>query len=145
VLLLRSLAPAAWLRDPEARFACLGRGLAQAGSLPPADFAGLVRELWVGEMSRQLVVLERLLEEHNAEPEYWAEDVEALQQQIRRLAAGQDPLVPVDLGTPSSGLEAAAAAQRVARAYGKLLLAWPSLRAASAALCASGASLALPL
>jgi hypothetical protein len=52
--------------------------------------------------------------------------------------------VPADLPV-SAGPAAATVAQRLVGAYGKLLLSWPSLRAASSALLSPGASLALPL
>jgi len=141
LLLVRSLAPAAWLRDPETRLECLGQGLVQAGSLRPAAFQGLLRELWAGEMSRHVLALERLLEEHGGKPDYWRADAEDWLKRIRGQVTADEPPLPSDL----SGPEAEPLTRRVVRAYGELLLAWPALRDASAELVSSGATVASPL
>ncbi len=138
LLLVRSLTPPGWQRDSAQRLSAIGGGFVQAGSLPPGEFEALLRELWAEEMSRHVLALERLLGEHDGQPDYWAADTEAWLEQTRLQVTAKEPLVPVDL-------EDGALAQRAMRAYGELLLAWPSLRAASAAIVSSGAPLASPL
>ena len=143
LLLARSLSPAPWLPDPEQRLLAIGGGLVQAGRLRPSAFAGLMRELWASEISRHIMALERLLDRFEDTPEYWAQGAEAWIEEARRHLTGGEALVP-ELAGRSAGAEGPALAQRVVRAYGELLLAWPSLRAASAELVRSGLPLALP-
>jgi hypothetical protein len=143
LLLVRSMSPVPWVLEPEQRLLAIGGGLVQAGHLRPSAFEGLMRELWVSEMSRYITALAQLLEEHGGEPRYWAVDAEAWLEQVRRSVTAEESLAPADLAC--SAPEAAVLVQRVVRAYGELILAWPSLRTSSAALDSSIVPLALPL
>jgi hypothetical protein len=141
VLLVRSLAPAAFPAEPRQRLHSIGEGLVQAASLPAAGFAALLCGLWAEEMSRHVLALEGLLQEHGGEPGYWAADAKAWLEQVRRQVTAEEPLLPADLPAP----QAAVVAQGLVRAYGELLLAWPALREAAAALAREGRSLARTL
>jgi hypothetical protein len=144
VLLVRSLAPAWWTADPAWGLLAVGGGLVDAGRLRPADFAGLLRQLWAAEASHMIAALELLLQQHRGEPDYWAADAEAWLEEVRLRVSAQEPMVPADLAERGAGLEAVALAQRVVRSYGELLQAWPSLRAESVRLASVGIVLAQP-
>ena len=145
MLLVRSLAPAPWMPDAEQRLLAIGRGLVQAGRLRPAQFAALMREQWASEMSRHIMALERLLDRFDQKPAFWVQGVEAWIEEARRNVTAAEALEPTDLAAQAAAPETPALAQRVLRTYGELMLAWPALRAASAVLHSSGASLARPL
>jgi hypothetical protein len=142
LLLVRSLAAAPWSADPELGHQIVGTGLIEAARLSPLQFQGLLRQLWVAEMSRYAAVLEQLLERHHGEPGYWAADAKAWHEQTRRRLTEAQPLVPADLAGGSSGLDGAALAQRIAGGFGELLRAWPGLREQAGRLAAAGLSLA---
>jgi hypothetical protein len=144
MLLVRSLAAASWTEDPQRGMLAIGGGLVDAGRLPPAAFAGLLRELWAAEASHLILALELLLQEHGGRPEFWAADAEAWIERVRRLVGAQEPLVPADLADRGGGWEAVGFTQRLVRDYGELLLAWPELRAGSVWLASDGMFLARP-
>jgi hypothetical protein len=144
-ILVRHLAPAYEPVSPEYRLRLLGCGLLELGSMKPARFQGVLRELWAVELSRHALELERLLGMYKGKPDYWAADVEDWLSLARKALADDEALAPPDLSGRPFLSEPLETARHLFRDYGGLLLAWSIIRAVAQELVCDGVSLARPL
>jgi hypothetical protein len=130
--LLIDAVPRALATETAARLKSLGAHLVDAASQAPAAFEHYLFELWLKHMSRYAGYLENLLSIYGGEPPEWAADVAAHLEAVAAQAAESAPVSPRDL--PGDSGAALVTAQRAIRSYGELLIAWPALREAAAAL-----------
>jgi hypothetical protein len=102
----------------------LGEFLVHLGESGTSRFMETVAGLWVAEMSRYIEYLEYLLAAYDFQPDYWAEDVSAHIESIKRRITSTR-IVPDDLGVRGGPGKTEELCQELVAAFGKLLYWWP--------------------
>ena len=124
--------------DGALRMRSLGQQMVGLASLPPADFEEHLRSrLWMQNAS-MLDTLDRLLDEFEGRPRFWAEDLRRHLHVRREALRACKPPLPQDLPAGLSEEEARTLTQRLVLRYGRLLCVWPDIVAEAAALRQDG-------
>jgi hypothetical protein len=111
----------------------------------PWDFKEYVKSGWVAATSRYISYLEDLLDLYHGEPDYWAEDVLSLIEELTDFTLHQSAAAPRELRETQSPEQAMEICRRVVRKYGELLRWWPVVHGTAGALRAEGICLARPI
>jgi hypothetical protein len=128
--LARAYDPAPAVADPATRLRAFGRYLSSLGTMPPADFDGLVRYHIVAAVGRRIEGLTRAIDRNSGQPAQWAEDCAAVMTEGMRVLT-QDALVVADIpGTTPD--ERHRRFQRLLYRFGRVIDAWPALLDAAA-------------
>ena len=99
-------------------------------------FAALVRQLAMRNLAAQVRNLEAILDRRGAQPDWWAQDIEALRSTAVQASLDLDAFLFPTLGATPHARFANVCSQW--RSYGQLLIHWPAIRAAAAAAIAKG-------
>jgi hypothetical protein len=138
ILLVRTFQPGPGVGESSKRLCSLGNHLLDVSSLHPTEFEEYLRRLWVLEMARDIDHLERLLNMFKGEPDYWAEDVEAYLEAIRRRVDAGPDVSPEDMVKRKDSESSLALFQELVRRYSELLLSWPAIVAGARRLKEAG-------
>ena len=126
ILLVQSFQPGRGCRAGEKRLKALGRYLIGLAEMSTSEFIEVLGTLWVAEMSRYIEYLEYLLALYDFQPEYWAEDVSAYIESIKRRIA-TNRMIPDDLSGHCDEGEVEKLCQEFVASFGKLLYWWPTI------------------
>jgi hypothetical protein len=132
-------------RDPGASLAAMGEHLIRLGALPPEDFRELIRDRLWQRLSGTAAALQDLAAQYGGKPAFWMEDVERQWRQIEKSVRDPNFPVPQDLREGRRPGAASDLTREVVGQFGRLLMEWPRLVAASRELVSGGRGPARPL
>lgn len=114
--------------DVAERMRGLGRFLQDFCAVDLETFRGRVLELALRRASTFTLYLSRLLEERNAQPDFWAESVEAFIHHQQKLFEGTVDVIPLDWPERERGPKGCLQEMRdLMSRFGDLLVAWPEI------------------
>jgi hypothetical protein len=126
ILLVRSFTNDAQSGEREKNLRDLGGYLLRLGELDSSRFMGVIGSVWVAETSRYIEYLEYLLALYEFQPAYWAEDITAQIESIkRRVCSGE--LMPEELVGHRAEDKVETLCQELVAAFGNLLYWWPTI------------------
>jgi hypothetical protein len=129
-------------QDDAERLRALGRRLVEIGSLPPKAFEEV---LWIQALHMAgawLSAIELRLRESQGKPEFWAADLQKVEQIITRESASERYSVPRDFKDHCAANEAREIFQHMVYMFGRLLCCWPDMVETARKLRAQGCRLA---
>ncbi len=142
---MASFSPFSGVRSAADRLTALGRHLMDLGSLETNDFEDQLRTSWLAAAGHSIGSLEHLLDVHKRQPEYWADDMQSLIENLKDFIVHRSPAIPLELCGGQSVEEAKESCKRLVRKFGELLYWWPVIHGAAKRLRDAGTRLARPL
>ena len=124
------------------RLRALGNHLMAVGAMAQPDFEEFVRAHLLRMGSDFVTLLEAYLEEFDASPDFWADDMAHYIDTLREALTREDYVTPTDLLDGRSPEEARRLARRLVFKFGQLLYWWPAIIQAAKSLRAQGRRLA---
>jgi hypothetical protein len=143
--ILGSFTPSPGHRSASERLSELGRHFRDLGTLETDDFEDQVRTSWLAATSRYIGFLENLLDVHNGQPDYWAEDVLSMIENFKDFAVNGSPAAPREYADALPLEQAKESCKRLVRDFGELLQWWPVIYGAAVKLREDGIRLARPV
>jgi hypothetical protein len=126
-----SFAPTPGARSASDRLVALGRHLVGFSSLETKDFEDQLMTSWLSATSHYIGYLEYLLNLHKGQPEYWANDVQSLIENLMDFVVHGSAAVPSELHDNQPVEQAKESCKRIVRKFGELLYWWPVIYGAA--------------
>jgi hypothetical protein len=136
VLCLAAVPPDRIPRDPETKLEALGRHLLFLAGLEAPELREVLYPLWARRLSAELAALQRVLDEFGAQPRFWAEDTRRAIETIEERLLSEEPWQLDEPGVPNCASDRSV--RMLLERFGQVIMAWPSLRAASRSLSKRG-------
>lgn len=131
--------------DATENLCAVGRILEEWGALPRKDFEEAVRQKLSHRWLKQIELIEKLLDTHRRQPEFWADDVTKCLTGLRSAVNSQRAVLGSDLAGSDDNVDCLSMMQKYMAKFGALLQVWPALRQASRELHLRGVELARPI
>ncbi len=131
LILLRGARIPDFLREPVRRMAFLGDYLQSVGTMGWGEFREFFKDLWLGEAVSQAHHLSIAVEGHGRRPRAWVQDVDEYLEALLEWGRSPELLLPADWEGPGFSQGGRERLLAIATRFGRLLEAWPSMRAAA--------------
>jgi hypothetical protein len=144
-LLIETYKPSVESATPIQKLQDLGYHFKEIGHLPLEEFTDYIRIRWMAYLSSLINSLESQLSRHASKPDYWARDIEALQESARDFVKGRRTIVSVESRDEATNESENIRIQQHIGQFGELIIRWPSIVALSRKMREEGNGLAVCL